>query len=548
MELIYFCLDRKVMFCVSCKTGINPDQVNRHLMDMHRDIGKELRDRIGETKYPDAIQPTDRDGTRKAEAFGYTPFLNDVDGYACPDPKCHWLATTTSSWKAHVAEAHKDEPIKPQAKETTLQSMFPKPKHYFAVQRPARGKLEKGAATSRISGRLDEYTRSTRDAALRVPWNLNLQQLTKWDEKNQWAKFHEGRLMKEIALRSGFRRPLDLPCIGLAVEAMERLLHQWYSSLQELPDHVRRIFHSVGDGTLNGKPFTKIEESSFRRYVRVWQCLIAFLLRSVDLEDPQGLLLDDEQQRLLRRIKLPGSDATMEALDDNLTKLCVALVNQRVTRSPFQSPIVYWLSVDGYHVQHQRWKTATEARATLSPLVYCIRLASIAEWRRIRPEMGTDSARLYATKYLHDGSDTMFTTLHSLRAYAKAAGTDHYGNPSITWAPDGSSLAYHGDWLELNRFRGGFLTLVSNLEQLMLGGLVYADDGYLESRSPVHFKDDPMWSARGECFVNLQGTSSQGTWTETIERAAKTLLGGLLVEELEAAAAGTSCSSSTWTS
>jgi len=154
--------------------------------------------------------------------------------------------------------------------------------------------------------------------------------------------------------------------------------------------------------------------------------------------------------------------------------------------------------------------------------------------------MGSESARIYAAKYLHDGSDTMFTTVHSLRAYAKTAGSDFYGNPCITWAKDSLALAYKGQRMELSNLRSGFLALVDNLEQLLLSGLVFRGEGYLESRSPANFIDDPMWSAGGECFVDLQGVATDGYWQQTLGFAMNTVLGKALVVEMREAAVGKS--------
>ena len=174
---------------------------------------------------------------------------------------------------------------------------------------------------------VEEYTNAQREAALRVPTNVNTQQLTKWDVKTRWAKFHEGRNMDEIALLSGYTRPLDPPEISMALATMERLLQRWYGGFQDLPEHIRRIFASVDPTVLNPKPFSAIEQESLRKYIRVWQSLIGFLLRSVDIKDEWGLVLEEEHKKLLGIIKTSISKGIEDARKEGLRQLYVLLVN-----------------------------------------------------------------------------------------------------------------------------------------------------------------------------------------------------------------------------
>ena len=71
-----------------------------------------------------------------------------------------------------------------------------------------------------------------------------------------------------------------------------------------------------------------------------------------------GLTVSDEQARLLLklyggRFKERGADREEELLG-LIQELSMSLISQEITQNEFTSPIVFWLSIEGYHVTQGR--------------------------------------------------------------------------------------------------------------------------------------------------------------------------------------------------
>ena len=69
-------------------------QVGRHLREKHHDIDVTDRNRLEGLLYPEAIEPTNKNGLRDAEKFGYIPFVGYVNRCGCSFLGCTWISHT----------------------------------------------------------------------------------------------------------------------------------------------------------------------------------------------------------------------------------------------------------------------------------------------------------------------------------------------------------------------------------------------------------------------------------------------------------------------
>ena len=536
MDFLLYDALRKVLFCMRCKHGINHevDKIEHHLRDAHKEIDFKTRKVLAQVECMGAMNMDDKDAVRAAQSFGHIAGLDHYNGWSCSS--CGGVGRETSTWPQHKA-IHKDDDVQMEA--CFVQTIFlGGRKSYFAVQPPVTTSNMRGLE-DKLNIRIRQHKQEQRNQGLVAPEVVSSLQLTKWDAKTRWATFHKGTMMLDLAKYSIVHHDDDSPAVHHVVKAITRLLARVHAKLQDFPDHHLRIFQSIGH-ELSGKPFKNVGEQTFVTYQRAWQKLLGFLVRTQGHNVP-GLTVSDEQARLLLklcggRFEERGADREEELLG-LIQELSMSLISQEITQNEFTSPIVFWLSVEGYHVTQGRWKKAWEFRPTLSQIVYCMRLVVIEEWRRDEVGMSTHTARNYAKEYLHDGCDAAFTVIHGIRAYAKVAGEDYYGNPSTTWTKDGTALILKGKIFTLDGLRGMVAGWVRTIGQQIESGLLFQSTGWLESVELTSFEDNPLWAAGGECFVD-QGEGVLTPWPEVCERAERSAVGQALIDEMRSAVGG----------
>jgi hypothetical protein len=481
-------------------------------MDLSLTERKSIRDGFSAV---DAISSTDKPGQAAAQAQGFIASLPlVVRGYACTHPDCGYLCPMYESMTKHHRLAHTAAAARNNTRENVaMQTLFKAKSHiaYFEVEPPQIAPTADSPSTANaILQEAALFSRQRQLLSLVAPDDLSATRLTLWDSKTKWPLHFAGLNMHDIHSSSTLSLPQDPPSWTVIPLAVKSLLLRCHNLGQTRQDHVHRLFRSISP-ELSSKPLRFIHHTSFVSYFTPWQRMIMYMLRNYSTPTQHCLTISSSQHAILKELSsylesTTAKDSTPE-LEDLILRLSMDVIKQRIIGDPFESPLIHWLGVWGYDDVHSVWHTAASHRPLLSRITYCIRILGLQdaflEMENTGEKNTNEFIRQYMQRYLHDGSDTLFTTLQSQRAYAKVAAKDFYAHPSILWSADKSSLTYKGEELKLAALHDWAQSLYTRAREILLDELLFQPDEYLDSRSPRHFKENMVWATNGESFADL---------------------------------------------
>ena len=549
---------RRVIICRWCGHAIGPRWVSKHLQEKHHELlSLSARTRILESlPLEQAIEGSDRAGMLLAEQHGYSPYLTvHSDGHLCMMRGCGYACVKSSTMGKHVAAHDSDNGwnghVGPQTMApVSVSTIFNHPKHYFVVMPPDdphaafSSDLNPGASAQSDQSLLPENPFFTQEdlSPLRLKFQAHRQRQsealaiapsqtihqTPWDIRTRWPAHFEGANMvrlyqlTEVDSRDdppGYTRRLH-SVLGMLLDQCDREARQ-HSTL------VLRILHCAQPGGHTpGQPFNLVRRSTLQsKYAIWWRRLLLFLLRAVQpanadlleyhisISASQRSLIQD-LDRLLRTPQptkptdsQPGLDPADVQILAAVKMLSESLIFSRITRSPFQSPLIVFVGCVGYQAYTGTWRRAHETTPMLSGLIHIMRLLSlhsvlpVAELDRIEDPPAV--LRQAAETYLQDGTSTPFTELYSLRAYGEQIGKHFFSRPTVIWSADMQTLIFEGNALRIADLGSMMQQLIINTEDLLCEQLVFQDREYLKTKQPCGLTDDWTWRRIGDSLVDV---------------------------------------------
>jgi hypothetical protein len=523
---------RNLILCTRCKQGIHGRQkaILNHLRDAHRDETK-VEERVTLSTHlasKGAIDDDDIEGIDRAKAQGYSKYLRVHMGFSCGCEGCGFITPQESYMQNHQRKTHRTSTPRYRGN-VPMSTIFNARKSYFIVSPPqeemdAAAAAAVDAALEAICAEYDVHVQRRGENLAKAAANVPEVEVNAWHRHTCYPQQFAGTNMVEIHKLADFGddRGCDPPkWAKLMRAATETMVKDCYEGLKSNNNVlVRQLFQSTSPAEVSPTPLDEISHASLEKYTNTWSHFVLWLLRArrqhwpkLRVGDDQGAMLDDILQKSSTIIAPSGPDSTKNAGEEQLRQLSkdvfelsVSVLRQKITNDAFQSPLAQFLGVHCYDPEMKRWRDPVEHRTALAHVLYILRIIGMEDALPTASRAGlefTTTAREYTAKYLHHGSDSVFTWLHSLQKIAKRLSEGYYVRPSVLWHEDRRALNYCGNFIGLDALRGMTGDMLGRAQKLLCR-IVFRDEDYLLERSPGRFKDNLPRASNGESFVDLK--------------------------------------------
>ena len=143
----------------------------------------------------------------------------------------------------------------------------------------------------------------------------------------------------------------------LVIPAVQRYLQRYQNETIEIRNiYIRRLLYTVGR-EVSANSFRPIEKKTLFYYINTWTYFVLYLLRAKKKRNRLGLKIDRKILSCLNRIEKlartgprPGSifiDTVIRLFDVEINRLNVVILQQRITKNPIVSFLIYYLEIVG---------------------------------------------------------------------------------------------------------------------------------------------------------------------------------------------------------
>lgn len=573
----------KMIICMPCQIGVSggSQSIHKHLRENHSGLPKEARSALAQrfTRFADALSQSERDKIRAAIAGGAITELPCLPGFACTVPGCNYAVGHKSTFKNHVLHDHKQDGshvIEP--RECRVQCPFKGPVIFFEVGKPDQGEggdgvrppavlptidsnqtcrpTDSAGPLEAIKNTMESYLHEQR-AALHKMAPPNLHQVTQWERQTGFAAHNQNRDLRPLRKLCEVVFPGDQPYFDMIPTAVEAVFERLHETIADHPREVLQHWRAFTPNTEPGsKHFQKLEAASCAAYISIAQQLVCYLVRASTDGTDDRLRLQPTQRRCIDRIRTLVRDSAPEDeeqtrtwLQATVTELLRDIFSQMLPGSPFESPLIHFLSILAFNPITSVWHDAKYFRPVFSHLRFWHRLVHLDFFDRIRaecPPSGINGAQIHAIReesnineaalaylkiYTHHGTNTWFSWLTPIARYVSGEGINDYAAPLITWDLRRTRLIIEGHSLAMADVVAMARDLLSECTQGCLR-LIFRDRPFLEECSPILFSDNFLWRNLGESFVDLNPHKLHRTWLVTLQRCSQEPTGVALYNEV----------------
>ena len=525
---------RNLLFCCLCKTGVNPgwDAIRRHFGRQHPRITAPekqlLRQAFADVEAVSSAgtrrdaSEEDQAAIRAIEDRGYCEYLRDpVPGFRCTVvPDCRHCTTTRRSMMEHITGIHRGNQVF--CRPISVQSLFTGPgMQFFEVKPPIEEALQSTQISSDETEVWATYQASlaAHQRRLAIAAKLEDAQSNMFEERMGWAALLRGQDMSDLA-RQADPESLEEDAGIDAQEiwsATELVVHNCHVALKHTDHVTRRYLFSVND-RISETPLKPVRTpKTVRRYAAHWARFVLLTCRiarwSADEKTERGIEFSGIVQTSIDDVLevftiYDTPEKRVDPLEHAIFGLSRVILGQQMGARHTESPLLYYLAVDGWELLEQRWKVPVEHSGALSALVYILRTIAARELQDCRNMMHLnaegdfDMVRRYHSSRLISGCGTVFDEIFNRRSFTMEIAANWYSNPKVQWSEHRDALCYDGDTIriaDMRRLMQGLLTAAEEWLCNLLGVRIE----YLAKYNPGPLREDFAWANAGGSIVDL---------------------------------------------
>jgi hypothetical protein len=367
---------------------------------------------------------------------------------------------------------------------------------YFRVQRISRLANSEARHTllQLVHRQLDEKERKEQEKRCIIRESDNATEISPWLERTEWI-YHLARQDKSAMvklIRPAQNEELELQevqksIIRLVEKARETVLQRRVSifTLQRLES-----FQSGQDAP---KPFhVNMQQDTLRRYQRVWQQLLVYVVRTADTES-RLYRLTQQQQNSIQQVKSivqrfqqeeldeEGIETLQEDLDICCLQLCIMLLHHQLERQ-YDSAVISCLAVMSLEQlqgsEQYRFKDPTQYTPILSGFIKVAQMLTLQYCFEQEDDGEVKSCRQLLeqlhSQFLTVGTSTPMDWALRLRLYGRGIGKRMTAEGCINWV--GETVIYEDIELSMIDFRRMIHKLADETRAILLDELLFDDN------------------------------------------------------------------------
>jgi hypothetical protein len=532
-ELVAHDENLNLLFCRLCSYAIGPgeESIDRHFFRNHRGITDAERQVLKPVF--GGVVTIDSTGTNKSataeqkaaiyavEDQGYCHhLLPPVPGFRCTvAPGCRYCATTLSSLKRHRVDDHAAKKLT--YRNIHVQSLFNGTgRQYFEVEPtpPAKAIAISRSEEEVMAGY--QAARSAYQRQLAIVAEQDGAHPNMFEDRMGWAVLLEGQDLGELGRQSNPEWledgdiGIDANEIWRASKAMARSCH---SALKGTNHIIRRYLYSVNE-RISETPLGPVRRAeTVSEYADGWARFVVFVCRLSRWSQTQRaechIIISPTLLAALEQVVAVfgvhnHSDDRRQPLEDAIFQFSTLILGQRIGVRQNESPLLYFLAVEGWKAEGRRWKNPPEYSGLLSAMVYLLRAIAAKELdvRRQTQELSVEDdfnfIRTYHSQRLVSGCGGVFDEIFNRRCFTQEVARDWYTNPKVQWSLTQDSLSYEGEHVKIADMRSLLQGLLGSAEAWICR-LLGTDIGYLAMYDPTVLQDDLAWANSGGSIIDM---------------------------------------------
>jgi Orsellinic acid/F9775 biosynthesis cluster protein D len=328
MDLLHYYAEYRVLICKSCQHAVYPAHIIAHLRsDQHKLTQWQSQEIADQYKIYDLANP-------QTEVIAPEGIITPIehlpiyrDGLQCN--YCNYICRKVEVMKKHQRQLHNLKIGRGRRSETTnwalvwCQQFFTGVGwHFFQIQETNQSVISETVLTllQLVHRQLDQKEKIEQEKRQLVKETDDKTETSPWLERTQWIEHLQGqdkitivRLVKPAGIEDPDMQEIEKSVVRLVEKARQTVLQKKVSifTLQRLES-----FQASQDAS---KPFqVKLETDTIKRYQRIWQQLLLYILRTADMES-RLYRLTQEQQDSIHRVKITATRFQEELEVETLT-------------------------------------------------------------------------------------------------------------------------------------------------------------------------------------------------------------------------------------
>lgn len=375
---------------------------------------------------------------------------------------------------------------------------------------------------SKVLNQLASFDAAQKDQRSRVMEPAARTQVSPWLERTGWPNYLHHADLQTMAQLASLPSSIDETIVTQIAAAVDRIIEAAYQSVCK--DRLN-FFGQKRIASFLPRPsgysaslIYKLKEGTYRTYKSIWKRLLAFVYRTHELHQPAELRhrLNTQQTELFDELLAEGQQQSSRhpndthAFDQKCLDFCIALLDDQLHRSIFESPIISFLAVLGIDENNNTFYEAGNYTPKLSAFIKIAQLfvlqkaVIIADYPQAPDAVkALDEMR---ERFLMVNTCTPFAWSVSLRAFGKRIRDSTTSLGYVQCSEDSAIIFYCGIELSIASFRDFIVQMVQKgQDQLSTLFLLGANEERIEvvPRLALHrLRDNPAMTASGWSFLN----------------------------------------------
>ena len=472
-----FCL----LICMECQTGVRRSHLQSHLRSHHRkNVSSHPSVRAQEVlyKFPDAGE---MDVIPK-QIFDPIPFIPiSEDSIQCirePD-SCFYVCGTVTTMKAHRRRKHPDgitqgwQTAKERQRRSEQWNQFTRrvrsqqlfkmgPGSHFIhllQLRPTPSVLVKPSPQDILADRiLENLAAADAQTTARLVLEPKVKEISTWLNTTKWHHHLEGQDLLEISELAAQTDRDDGPTLAKICASVKRHVDRALNAIRagEINPFDLALLHSArryAHPTISQTHEIELQKPTWRKYIRFWQCLIAYVCRIQDYcrgNDTFKASLTLRQSTALKEAQLAATqqarEGDTELLDRKCLELFLALIDQRLDDGLYKSIVLSFLAVTGIDRVSGEFRPADQSTSILSGFIKINRMLvlrkSIMDVEDGTSKCIADSLGELRLRILTQDSRSPTAWILHLRTVGKQLRNTSTTQGHFVWSDDSNDLSY----------------------------------------------------------------------------------------------------------
>ena len=401
----------------------------------------------------------------------------------------------------------------------------------FKADAEAQARRQRASALTRSDFISDEVFRSLAQlesdgtATAITEESTRSSHVSPWLERTRWTSYLCGVQLCDAAQLARFANRSTKPLLVELSDSIDRLVAEAYQSVRN--DRVsffcqRNITSFLPSREIYSRPLVwKLQKTTYRRYVQLWQRLMCFVSRSSNpphsaelrhrLTSRQTALFDTVLALGAERVTMPSIPA--RALD----RACLA-------GDMFDSVFVGFLAVLGIDESNDTFYEAPNYTPMLSGLIKIAQMLVVQKAAFAvedgHTEEALDALEDMRARFMTLNNCTPFTWAVSLRSFGKRIRDSITSLGYIQWSEDGHTVFYRNLELRISAFQAFVRAQVERTQTLLEDLFLLSNDEQRQEIVPkialYRVRDNPAMIERGWTFLkdprNVDTLPARDNW------------------------------------